>query len=85
MQGILRDPETPGRIKRYFDPQGGFAGAWFERLDPYAHGTNDIGSNDILAVTLLHVAVPAQGVRKLLYDPGVQREVSVRLSPKPAR
>ncbi len=58
---------VPGAVElvsAYYDDDGPFAGATFERL-----GQNDprsIGTDDLLALTLLDVAVRPRGVRQVL-------------------
>jgi len=58
------DGHAAGLLTAYFKPEGPFAGATFDTL-----GTNErnrIGEDDLLAVTLLDLRVPALAVRRLL-------------------
>ncbi len=57
-------PRAAELVSAYYDDHGPFAGATFEQL-----GRNDpesIGTDDLLAVTLLDVAVKPRGVRQIL-------------------
>ncbi len=50
-------PHPSGLVAEYYDDNGPFAGTSFG---------NVIGTNDLLALTLLDVAVPARGLRGVL-------------------
>lgn len=61
---ILTDDKTPKLLQAYFDPGGSFAGTTFDTLG--TNPPNEIGSDDLLAVTLLDVRFPPRSVRNLL-------------------
>ena len=61
---VALDLHAAALVKAYFDPGGPFAGATFDTL-----GDNEpdhVGADDLLAVTLLDVRVPALVVRRVL-------------------
>src|SRR4051812_8953030 len=63
IDALLR-PEAAQLIDEYYDADGPFAGASFESI-----GANDetrIGTDDLLALTFLDVAVHPRGVRQIL-------------------
>lgn len=64
---ILRHPDTPAKVAAFYDPVRNYAGATFNDLAP-----NDpfrLDSSDLLAVTLMNVAVQPAALRRLL-EPG---------------
>lgn len=63
-------------LAAYFDPKGGFSGGAFERIGANARDADEIGSYDILAVTMLSVTVPGVVTRDLLLDSDLQFEVT---------
>jgi hypothetical protein len=70
----LRDPETPLRLARYYDPTTDFAGATFIDLGP----GNDphITPTDLLAVTTLAVPIPNRAIRLFLQDEPLRDELA---------
>lgn len=79
---ILKSRTTPDDVVRFHDPAGNFAGPTFQDLDP-AHD-NEVVASDLLAVTLMNVAVQPAAVRRILEDAGNQRRLTEALRTVPA-
>lgn len=74
----LRDPRTPERLARYYARASNYAGATFTQLSD--HDPTRITERDLLAVTLLDVAVPPASVRALLSEGPTRRGIEALLS-----
>lgn len=71
---LAEDPIASVKLlDEYFDPNGRFSGAWFERLEE--HGPYEIGCHDILALNLLDLPLGGRMVRDLLLDESLKRSV----------
>lgn len=71
MRGVLSDkidqvliPKSSALVAEYYDEAGSFAGATFETLG--SNKPNEIGTDDLLALTLLDVSVSPLGLRRVL-------------------
>lgn len=60
------EPPAEGLLATYFDPAGPFAGATFDRFGENAPG--QVGSEDLLAVSMLDVPIKPLALRRLLGD-----------------
>ena len=71
---ILRHPDTAGKVLAFYDPARNYAGSTFHQLLPNHPG--EIEPSDLLAVTLMNVAVQPAALRRLL-EPGDDRTAVV--------
>jgi hypothetical protein len=68
---ILRDPEAPRNLATFYNAANNWAGAEFHELAPIT--PYEIGPSDLLAITLMDVAVQPAALRRLLL-PGPDRD-----------
>lgn len=64
---LLDDDRTAALVRAYFDPETPFAGYTFDDLGE--NPSEEITPSDLLAVSLLDVAIPAPSVRALIENP----------------
>jgi hypothetical protein len=76
--------ENSKRVIRYFSPAGPWAGGQFDFWGQDAHGVDEIGCHDLLAVNLLGIRIPPLMVREFLRGPALQHVVADALVQIPA-
>jgi hypothetical protein len=68
---ILRETDTPKSLAKFYNPENNWAGLEFHELAPVT--PYEIGPSDLLAITLMDVAVQPAALRRLLL-PGADRD-----------
>jgi hypothetical protein len=71
---IIFDPRTQSLINVFFDDTSGFEGNLLERIGQN-HPTN-VTLDDLLAITMLDVGAGPLGVRRLIYDAGISKQIT---------
>lgn len=78
---VLKDPETPQRLAKYYDPLGDYVGHSFVTLEPRDPAA--LTTADLMAASMLNVSFPASAVRRLLDDTDTQQKISNALQALP--
>lgn len=80
---ILKAPGCSAGVTAFYNPNGNYAGSTFHDLEPL--DCYRVTASDLLAVTLMNVAVQPAGVRRILEDDGNKADLEDALHSIPPR
>ena len=77
----LRSPDAPRKLRRFYDTTTDYAGASFAAIG--LNAPDGIEADDLFAITLLSVGIPAKGARLFTGDRTTRRATSSALAGLP--